>query len=333
MLYPLTIDTTLPPDHTHPAFDHTVTAVGLCPHCGVEHTLAAGLARAECEALMQVLETRGRIDLQVPDEQANPHFSLDYLHGVARGQMFGVMICRTPRGEYGTLRAFSAQYNRVWHVAGWVPPLIDVAAFDAQVAQDDPIINRMGREIAALDAEMAKLQNESDANMQRAGETSAFQLAGKTNAADGIVASGTDTPADGEIIPSVEESTLTFRLTSITAERKQLMDARKALSQQSMRAIHELYRVRNFRGQLASLFDIFPAGRGVPTGSGDCCAPKLLQYAALHDLTPLGLAEFYWGRESRSGARLHRAYYPSCKDKCYPILGHMLCGLTPSAHI
>ncbi|UZP67055.1 hypothetical protein N1030_15805 [Desulfovibrio mangrovi] len=300
MLFPLTIDLHgLAPDTSHPLHDAEVTTRGLCPRCGREHTLPAGVARAECAALMQQLEQYGRIDMQVPDHIADPHFSLDYLNGVARGQMFGVLVVRTQDGAYGTLRAFSAQYNRVWHVDGWVPPLLDVAAFDAQVAKDDPVINGLGREIRALDDAIVEERQASE--NQPCTPQSAQTL------------------TDGEATPTP--------LDLLMQQRASLVDERRQLSQRSMRAIHELYRVRNFRGEIASLFDIFPAGRGVPTGTGDCCAPKLLQYAMQHNMTPLGLAEFYWGRESRSGARQHGEFYPSCQDKCYPILGYMLCGL------
>ena len=97
-----------------------------------------------------------------------------------------------------------------------------------------------------------------------------------------------------------------------------------------MRDIHALYRLRNFRGQVAGLEEIFPPGMGIPTGTGDCCAPKLLQYAAEHELLPLGLAEFYWGRKNASKTRRQGYFYPSCQIKCQPILGFMLCGLEPN---
>jgi hypothetical protein len=65
----------------------------------------------------------------------------------------------------------------------------------------------------------------------------------------------------------------------------------------------------------------------MPTGTGDCCGPKLLAQAAIEGLRPLGLAEFYWGRENRSGSRRHTTFSASCPEKCGPILGFMLCGL------
>jgi tRNA pseudouridine32 synthase/23S rRNA pseudouridine746 synthase len=62
-------------------------------------------------------------------------------------------------------------------------------------------------------------------------------------------------------------------------------------------------------------------------GVGECCAPKLLNYAALNGLKPLGLSEFYWGKENKSGTRKHGEFYPACAEKCQPILGFMLCGI------
>jgi hypothetical protein len=107
----------------------------------------------------------------------------------------------------------------------------------------------------------------------------------------------------------------------------ELVAKRKKMSQQLMANIHTLYRLKNFSGQVSLLQEIFPPGMGIPTGTGDCCGPKLLQYAAEHGLVPVGMAEFYWGRANVSGSRQHGRFYSSCRTKCYHILGFMLCGL------
>jgi len=112
-----------------------------------------------------------------------------------------------------------------------------------------------------------------------------------------------------------------------TRERQELVRVRRELSRALMREIHGLYTLPNFRGARRPLAEVFLGKGGMPTGTGDCCAPKLLNHAARHGLVPLGLAEFYWGRENRSGRRQHGRFYPSCPDKCAPILGFMLCGL------
>ena len=64
-----------------------------------------------------------------------------------------------------------------------------------------------------------------------------------------------------------------------------------------------------------------------PAGAGECAAPKLFQHAFKHDLKPIALAEFWWGESPKMEIRKHLHYYPACKSKCEPILGHMLKGI------
>jgi tRNA pseudouridine32 synthase/23S rRNA pseudouridine746 synthase len=64
-----------------------------------------------------------------------------------------------------------------------------------------------------------------------------------------------------------------------------------------------------------------------PAGAGDCAAPKLLQYAFKCGLTPLAMAEFWWGQAPKSEIRQHKKIYGACIGKCKPILGHMLAGM------
>lgn len=110
-------------------------------------------------------------------------------------------------------------------------------------------------------------------------------------------------------------------------QRLHLKKERKTLSQKLMKQIHALYRLNNFRNQQCLLSDLFPDNHGIPTGTGDCCAPKLLNFAATNNLQPLGLAEFFWGKTNRSATRHQGEFYPACEDKCGPILGFLLCGL------
>ena len=112
--------------------------------------------------------------------------------------------------------------------------------------------------------------------------------------------------------------------------KQAILQKRKLLSRKLMKDIHALYELNNFNGQKCTLPDLFPQNRGIPTGTGDCCAPKLLNYAALHNLRPLGLAEFYWGRTNKSASRHQGQFYLACEDKCGPILGFLLCGIQDS---
>lgn len=109
--------------------------------------------------------------------------------------------------------------------------------------------------------------------------------------------------------------------------RQPLVHRRRTLSRDLMRQIHDLYRLANFRGEHRLLIDAFQGDSLPPSGTGDCCAAKLLQHAALHGLRPQGLVEFYWGRPNASGRRVHGGLYPACEARCRPVLGYMLCGL------
>lgn len=64
-----------------------------------------------------------------------------------------------------------------------------------------------------------------------------------------------------------------------------------------------------------------------PGGTGDCCAPKLLQYAYQQELHPLCMAEFWWGPSPATEVRQHGQFYPACRGKCKPVLTWMLQGL------
>ena len=88
-------------------------------------------------------------------------------------------------------------------------------------------------------------------------------------------------------------------------------------------------RFLNALGETRSLTDIFDKEtcRIPPSGAGECCAPKLLQYAYAHSLRPLCMAEFWLGQSPKGEVRYEGEYYPACNAKCKPILRHMLVGL------
>lgn len=60
-----------------------------------------------------------------------------------------------------------------------------------------------------------------------------------------------------------------------------------------------------------------------PSGTGECCAPRLLHYANGHGLTPVALAEFWYGESPKGEVRHHGQFYEPCQSKCVPILWAM----------
>ncbi|WP_193198993.1 RluA family pseudouridine synthase [Nostoc sp. MG11] len=116
------------------------------------------------------------------------------------------------------------------------------------------------------------------------------------------------------------------QLITTTDERmRELKQQRKVLSQQLQAQMHAAYSLTNFSGQSLSLQQLTPFG--MPTGTGDCCAPKLLHYAATHGLKPLAMAEFWWGASSMNQNKVPGEFYRACVERCQPLMGFLLSGL------
>lgn len=107
---------------------------------------------------------------------------------------------------------------------------------------------------------------------------------------------------------------------------KTLEEERRRRSQALQEWLFLQYTFLNAEGQSRSLREIFHPATP-PSGAGDCCAPKLLQYAYANGMQPLCMAEFWLGRSPKDELRREGQYYPACRSKCLPILSHMLVGL------
>ncbi|MDE5899138.1 MAG: RluA family pseudouridine synthase [Treponemataceae bacterium] len=96
---------------------------------------------------------------------------------------------------------------------------------------------------------------------------------------------------------------------------------RAALTAQSLDAVFSLYSFHCADGCVRSLREI--CGRRLPpVGTGDCCAPKLLDYAFARSLVPVSMGELYYGRSS--GPKRSGTPYPPCDARCALILPRML---------
>ncbi len=124
--------------------------------------------------------------------------------------------------------------------------------------------------------------------------------------------------------------------TSRTSATNQISST-KEMSQDLQQWLFHQYQMLNARGEVKDLVEIWQSYYNRPKlrrkyplppgGTGDCCAPKLLQYAYQQGLHPVCMAEFWWGQPTREELRHHLNYYPACRGKCKPILTWMLQGL------
>ena len=118
-----------------------------------------------------------------------------------------------------------------------------------------------------------------------------------------------------------------------------LKHQRKQMSNDLLLWLFSQYNLINYKGEVRNVVDIWRGYHNSPKllrkfplppgGTGDCCAPKLFQYAFQHGLEPLAIAEFWWGESPKREIRHHFQFYPACNGKCKPILSWMLPTPTP----
>ena len=269
------------------------------------------------------------------------------------GKMFGVLVVEY-EDEAGALqRGFLAAYSGLlggrndWPY--FVPPVFDAQQPDGHFKRTEREISAINREIAAIehDAEYLQSVEQHEQTKKRLqAEVDAFKA--EVDAAkvrrDARRKSGEPLSEEeqAEMIresqfmkaelrrrrKAMEQANSTLHIPHSTF-LKSLQRKRKQMSDELQRWLFSAYRMLNAKGEERDLIDIFREYTHAmpPAGAGDCCAPKLLQYAYLHHLRPVCMAEFWWGESPASEIRHHLHYYPACRSKCLPILTHMLKGL------
>lgn len=127
---------------------------GYCTCCMEIHALPSSAARQKGRELIEILEEKKAITL-FTDSSEDSRFSTAPLFGEQRGKMFGVLKCLDRHGDTSWLYAFSGQFNGLWFVEGWAPPLFDLQIFQAL---HDPV----ERQIKELGAKMKRFPADSD---------------------------------------------------------------------------------------------------------------------------------------------------------------------------
>lgn len=269
------------------------------------------------------------------------------------GKMFGVLVVEY-EDETGALqRGFLAAYSGLlggrndWQY--FVPPVFDAQQPDGHFKRTEREISAINREISAIEHDPQYLQSvaQHEETMKRLqAELEAFKVE-----VDVAKARRDARRKSGEPLSEEEQAEMVresqFMKAELRRRRKAMEQAesafhnphatllkslqlqRKQMSDELQRWLFAAYRMLNAKGEERDLIDIFREYTHAmpPAGAGDCCAPKLLQYAYQHRLRPVCMAEFWWGESPASEIRHHLHYYPACRSKCLPILTHMLKGL------
>ena len=136
-------------------------------------------------------------------------------------------------------------------------------------------------------------------------------------------------------------SALNHQIEQLTDEKAilELKHRRKEMSNELLLWLFSQYNLINYKGEVRNVVDIWRDYHNSPKllrkfplppgGTGECCAPKLFQYAFQHGLQPLAIAEFWWGESPKREIRHHFQFYPACNGKCKPVLTWQLKRLSP----
>lgn len=273
------------------------------------------------------------------------------------GKMFGVLVVKNAQNEIGYLAAFSGKMAGGNHHSRFVPPVFDTLKEDGFYRIGEEENNKINRRIEELEqnSHFLELKTQLKTEFKQAEEELAqrkeeSKIAKEARDARRKQGKETLSETEFEVLETAlnKESAHYFyqlkdlgrawnrrhadiqqQLDVYLLEINTLKEERKKRSTQLQQEIFSNYTFLNQKGEKKSLSDIFPSSENIvpPSGAGECAAPKLLQYAFLNNLTPLSMAEFWWGQSPSSEIRKHGYFYPACKSKCEPILGHMLEGI------
>ena len=125
---------------------------------------------------------------------------------------------------------------------------------------------------------------------------------------------------DKEIHELTEQiNELTF-INKASPQRARLLKKRTALTDSSLQKVFHLYLFTKYDGRKLSLNGIIKSHNNhlPPTGTGDCCAPKLLSYAFEKDYEIISMDEVYYGRDTKN--KKNGISYPPCDERCSYIL-------------
>lgn len=277
--------------------------------------------------------------------------------GLVIGKMFGVLVVQNQQNEIGYITAVSGKLAEKNSHKKFVPPVYDMLTKDSYFLQEETILNSINHKIEALEnnTEYLKLLEQNTLENKKAN----LDIQEKKEALKASKIDRSLRREKAQLELSIEEFTifndalgkesmdaksffnnvnrywqhtlkpLKEKLLVFTNEIDRLKELRKTKSIALQQYLFEQYKFLNSKKEIKNLAQLFAdiSEQSLPAGSGECAAPKLLQYAFLHNLKPIAMAEFWWGQSPNKEIRKHKLFYPACQGKCKPILTHMLAGI------
>lgn len=261
----------------------------------------------------------------------------EFKREIGKGKMFGVLVVEHGTGQ-SSPRYLAAYSGQVCGRSDWeefVPAVFDYLQPDGYFKRHEAEITEINRQIERMEGDGAQAVMAND-HLQECQDTR--PQADKTRH-DG------ETEDDYVRRRQFENAEL-HRWKVRERERRAATDAAMRQKEEKIASLRTLRRqksddlqrwlfrhfiIRNGRGEKRDLIDVF-AQSLPPAGSGECCEPKLLQYALTHGMKPRSMAMFWWGESPQKEVRHHLHFYPACNGKCKPLLYWMLQGIDVDAN-
>ena len=282
------------------------------------------------------------------------NFGLDINNNaLAIGKMFGVLVVKNKQDKIGYLTAFSGKLADKSLPEKFVPPVFNMRTSGSFYIKGELEIDEMNTQLGVLKKdkkylELKKIIAENTAIIQtdlsfqrnRMKRAKSDRKSQKKKAItllndlefEELTKKLTQESYNNQFFIKELQEYYQAKIEKINLEFKVFEDKiialkreRKEKSNYLQQTLFSKYAFLNQQKELKSLLTIFnnPAIKP-PAGSGECAAPKLLQYAFANNLTPITMAEFWWGSAPNAAVRHHKNYYPACQGRCKPILTHML---------
>lgn len=269
----------------------------------------------------------------------------DVCRGFREGKMLGVLIYED-HGKIHHISAFSGSVGGSNLIAGFVPPIYDLLDPSGYFKEKEAEITRLNREISetitsgtyiSLQSELSSCEKLRDLKLQLMREqmvrTKTERASRRSEGCDNdlLIRESQYEKAEFKRLKDFWKSridNIREQIEDISTRIRELKKSRAQMSDELQEWIFKQYKVHNAIGEESTIYDIF-ANHGLtpPGGTGDCAAPKLLEYAYLHNLKPLAMGEFWYGTSPDTAVRTQGHFYPSCTSKCGPLLGFMTRGL------
>ncbi len=286
------------------------------------------------------------------------NFGLDSRNdGLVIGKMFGVLVVENEQKDIGYITAVSGKLAETNTHKKFVPPVFDMLVKDSYFLKEEKILNNINQQIenlennldyielsstykterkkAAIDIKEKKLAYKNSKKERKLKREFAKQnlqeneyvLLEKELAQESLEAKyflNNVTRYWEHTLKAIEEKLSKFQVQTLALKKQ-----RKTKSAALQDYLFTQYKFVNAKKEIKNLLQIFSESSELnpPAGSGECAAPKLLQYAFLQNLKPIAMAEFWWGQSPNKEVRKHQQFYPACQGKCKPILTHMLKGI------